>query len=178
METAAQEIARLGARLSELRAELRSPLEQEALRADPVEVLTGRIGGERIALLVRSISEVVPMPKVAVLPEAPSWVTGLLDLRGQLIPVIDVEARIARARRTARATDFVVVCAEREAPVGLAVRGIERVQALHSDRLVEPSPDVPMAPYVLRVVHDEKGMVLLLSVERLVCMSDLPSIRA
>ena len=65
METAAREIARLEARLSALRAEFRTPLEEEALRIDPVEILTGRVGDERVALLVRSISEVLPMPEVA-----------------------------------------------------------------------------------------------------------------
>ena len=176
MEAAAQEIARLQEKLSRLQAELRTPLEEEALRTDPIRILTGRVGGKRIALLLQSISEVVAMPEVSVLPEAPSWVTGLLDLRGRLIPVIDVEARIARGSRTARASDFVVVYAEREVPVGLVVSGIENVEALAADQFVEPPPDVPLAPYVLRVARDRRGTSLLLSIERLVCTSELPPV--
>lgn len=156
---------RLEARLSVLRYELRAPFEEEALRADSADLLACWVGVERVAFLVESITEVVPMPETRPLPEAPLWITGILDLRGQLIAVIDVEARIKRTTRIPRASDFVIISTHRNPLVALVVHGIQNVTAFRLDQLVEPPPDVPLAPYVLRVARSEQGTTLLLTAD-------------
>src|SRR5262245_13046718 len=67
--------------------------------AGELALLSCRVAGERAAFPLEDVEEVVAIPALTALPEAEPWVAGLLNLRGRSIPVIDVEARVARRAR-------------------------------------------------------------------------------
>lgn len=49
-----------------------------------------RITGQGCALPVNSIKQVLPQPHCSVLPNAPLWLTGLIEVMGQVVPLIDL----------------------------------------------------------------------------------------
>lgn len=92
------------------------------------------VGGQRFAWALTVIREIVPARTVTRLPGAPRWVLGLLNLRGTVLTVVDLAARLGL---DAGAGESVVVLDVDERALGVRV---DRVRAVASseDAAVEP----------------------------------------
>ncbi len=92
------------------------------------------VGGQRFAWALTVIREIVPARSVTRLPGAPTWVLGLLNLRGTVLTVIDLAARVGLP---GGAGESVVVLEVDERSLGVRV---DRVRAVASseDAVVEP----------------------------------------
>lgn len=72
----------------------RGPAVEAPETAEPQTFLTFSLGGQFFALSVAPVREILDEQPVAILPEAPSDVVGLIDVRGEGVPVIDVSRRL------------------------------------------------------------------------------------
>jgi purine-binding chemotaxis protein CheW len=63
-----------------------------------IQLVTFRIGGEEYGLNIRSVTEVVRQLKTTTLPQMPEFVEGVINLRGAIIPVVDMRKRFALSR--------------------------------------------------------------------------------
>ena len=173
-----RELADLKRRLYELERAALDPGDEEPLpAAGDLLALVCRVEESRVALPLRVVERVVLAAATAPLPESPPWVHGLLRVRGQAIPVLDVAARFARRGREIEIDDQIVICRGERGQVGLVVSEVHEVRAFAIDRETGArlAPDVPQAPYVRATLHDAGGVVLLLSLERLLATSDIPA---
>jgi purine-binding chemotaxis protein CheW len=87
------------------------PRRGPAARADPlIQLCTFRIGGEDYALDIMRVREIIQPLPITPVPRAPPFVEGVVHLRGEVIPVVDVRKRLglAAGERT-RKTKFLVV---------------------------------------------------------------------
>jgi len=150
----------------------------EALPAGELLLLECRAEEQRIALLLDRVEEAVPAAALAPLPESPPWVLGMLNLRGATIPVLDVAARLLRRGRRLELSDLIVVCTLHERRIGLAVQEIHHVLRVLAGSISEPAPDLPHAPYLLGVCSTGTALLTLISIERLVALSDIPELAA
>jgi purine-binding chemotaxis protein CheW len=66
---------------------------EAAAAADLVQLCTFRVGGEDYALDVRRVQEIVQPLPITPVPRAPAFVDGVVRLRGEVIPVVDVRKR-------------------------------------------------------------------------------------
>lgn len=80
-------------------------------RPDPVvELCAFRVGDEEYVIDIRRIREIVQPLPVTQVPRAPEWMEGVANLRGEVIPVLDVRRRLGLPPRTpSRTTKFLVV---------------------------------------------------------------------
>ena len=94
------------------------------------------LGPETYALPIQDVREIVATPTVTTLPTAPAVVLGLVNLRGDVLPVFDA-ARLVASRVPATA-DFVMVVDTERGPAGVAASGLPTIldlePALDSDR--------------------------------------------
>ncbi|MCC6558163.1 MAG: chemotaxis protein CheW [Polyangiaceae bacterium] len=173
-----RELSDLKRRLYELeRAALDVGAEEPLPASGELLALVCRVEESRVALPLRVVERVVPAAATAPLPESPPWVHGLLRLRGQAIPVLDAAARFARRGRALDVDDQIVICRGERGQVGLVVSEVHEVRgfALDGGAGARLAPDVPQAPYVRATLQDAGGLVLLLSLERLLATSDIPA---
>ena len=89
-------------------------------------LLVVHVAGRRFALRASDVAEVHRMVRVSPLPEAPDAVTGVIDIRGMVVPVLDLRSRLGVAARQAHPDDRLVV-----------VMAAERRLALHVEHTVE-----------------------------------------
>jgi purine-binding chemotaxis protein CheW len=87
-----------------------------------------RAGGEHYALPVEAVTEVAELGDVTPVPGAPAEVIGVRNLRGQVIPVIDLAAKLGLDNEGGR--EWIVVAQHAERRAGLAVDGIEGIEDL------------------------------------------------
>lgn len=93
----------------------------------------------------KSVERVLRMAWVSPVPEAPPDVLGVLDVRGELITVIDLRPRLGHAVRPPTADDFLIVLKVRGASVAVFVERVDDVV----DAELLPLPDATEAPAFL-----------------------------
>lgn len=92
-----------------------------------IELCAFAVGDEEYAIDVRRVREIVqPLPAMAV-PHAPEWMEGVVNLRGEVVPLVDVRARLGVARRAATARSKLLVTKVTGRVVALAVDGVSEV---------------------------------------------------
>lgn len=105
------------------------------------QYLSFRLGREEYALDIRSISEIIKVPEFTDVPRAPDFVLGIISLRGVVVPVYDLMARLQLGQTVLTSSSRIVVCQDDELTVGLLVDSISQVIKL-ADDCIEPPPPV------------------------------------
>jgi purine-binding chemotaxis protein CheW len=168
------EIEDLSRRLYELKKRVAGGASKEEIEDDELTVFNCQVGDDRVALLQSNVDEVVQFARLTPLPEAAPWVLGLLNLRGESLPVVDTLARFTRQRREATAKDFIVICSLGERRFGLVVQQVHDLAAHRREEVAPPPADLPIAPYLLGTIRREAQSILLLSLQMLLSTSDVP----
>ncbi|MCP4679105.1 MAG: purine-binding chemotaxis protein CheW [Deltaproteobacteria bacterium] len=169
-----EEIGKLEQRLNELRATMAQRLVRESVPKEEFSLFVCRIRNERVGLPIESVEEVLPMCKLASLPEAPPWLAGLLNLRGSMIPVIDALARIERRERSPELRDFLVICSSEERRFGLIVQEVFQIENVDGSLIQPVDRELPQAPYVLGLFQIDGKAVFQLSLSCLLNTSSIP----
>jgi purine-binding chemotaxis protein CheW len=130
-------------------------------------VLPCQVGDQPVALADEAIVEVVMAARLSPLPEAPCWLPGMLNLRGEAVPVIDVLARTTGQARTLDLSDRIIIVRLGSGKAGLLVQQVQGVRTVQGAELLPASPTADMAPYVLGLLSGERLPRLLLSVKGL-----------
>lgn len=132
-----------------------------------------RLGADRYALDVHDVLEVLPLPALKRLPEAPAWVAGLYAHRGELLPVLDLNQLAfghSAPRRTS--TRLVLVRYRVEAQAIVQHLGLILEQATHTLRR-DPAAfrdyelENGSARYLGPVLEDEQGLLQHVRVDQL-----------
>lgn len=83
------------------------------------------VGSESYALGVAFVSEIIPMAKIAPVPDTPAYLPGVINLRGRVIPVMSLRKRFGLPDEAAR--PVVVVVQHESTAAGLVVDGVRSV---------------------------------------------------
>lgn len=126
-------------------------------------------GNELLALDFGVVREVVPARPFARLPGSPAFVSGLINLRGRMVTVVDLGARLRGRAASSDAGHRVVVVEYQGREVGLAVHDVVRIVPVASEaltRLASDGADAGEAPFLthageldgveFRTVHTER----------------------
>jgi purine-binding chemotaxis protein CheW len=124
-----------------------------------VQALLLPVGADRYAIELTAIREVVLAPTVTPLPGAPATVLGVVNLRGEVVPLLDTAALLGTGRLDRPA--FAVVAETEAGPAALGADGEPSTVALHQPVGTAESP-LASARFAV-----DDGIVALLDVEAL-----------
>jgi purine-binding chemotaxis protein CheW len=137
--------------------------------AQIAQFLTFKLGEEVYAIDIAPIREILEYPSLTAVPLTPSFVRGVMNVRGGVVPVIDLALRLGRQRtEIARRTCVIIVetgaAAGDPLPIGLLVDAVNEV--IDVDRsLLEPRPSFGLgirAEFVRGMLRrDQRFMVVL-----------------
>ncbi|PTL83513.1 chemotaxis protein CheW [Vitiosangium sp. GDMCC 1.1324] len=125
------------------------------------EVLLFSLEGQRYALPVEDVRELVRAVRLTPLPRAPAVVEGLLDLRGELLPVLDMRRRFRLPARPLSSEDHLVVAQAGPRRVALRVDRAEGLLALEPSAIDRTPAELPGVGYVAGALKLPDGLVLL-----------------
>jgi purine-binding chemotaxis protein CheW len=153
-----------------------------ALNADPAQYLTFLLGQEQFAIGILAIKEIIEYHGVTEVPMMPPSVRGVINLRGAVVPVVDLQARFGRPSSPATKRTCVVIVEVAAGPerhtVGLVVDAVnEVIDITPSD--IEPPPafGARLRSDFIHGVGKVRGrFVLLLNVDRAVAVDELAGI--
>ena len=86
--------------------------------------------GARYGLDVRAVREIVWLPELAPIEELPPYITGVFNLRGRVVPVMDLGLRFGHARAPYLTSDRIIVIDSGEARVGVVANELHDVSAI------------------------------------------------
>jgi len=124
-----------------LEAKRNSNDEEEAGETQLAKFLTFVLGRETYALDIRHVREIIGMQKITTVPDVPPFIKGVINLRGKVIPVMDVRSRFRLPLRDYDDRTCIIVIHVREWSVGLVVDTVSEVLDIPAHQ-IEPPPRV------------------------------------
>jgi purine-binding chemotaxis protein CheW len=103
--------------------------------------LTFSIGKEDYGIEIKYVTEIIGIQEITEVPELPDYVRGIINLRGKIIPVMDVRLRFRKNFQEYNDRTCIIVIDIREISIGLIVDKVCEVLTIEEDNTVPP-PDV------------------------------------
>jgi purine-binding chemotaxis protein CheW len=97
--------------------------------------LTFHVGGEEYAVPVAFVTEIVRLQRTFTIPDVPEYIRGVINLRGKVIPLLDVRSRFGLAQAAYNDRTVVVVLEIASTPTGLVVDGVSEVAEILPEQI-------------------------------------------
>ncbi|MBI4381906.1 MAG: purine-binding chemotaxis protein CheW [candidate division NC10 bacterium] len=145
-----------------------SPL-APTLRSPVLQLVVFDIEGQRYALLLNDVERVLPMVAVSPLPQAPAVVLGVINLHGQVIPVLDLRRRFGLPLCDYGLTARLLVVRTSRRILALAVDEVLGVREIAQETITRPDALLPGIGHVAGIVTLPDGLLFIHDLE--VCLS-------
>jgi len=143
------------------------------------QYLTFMLAGEEYGVEILKVQEIKGWDTVTPIPNTPDHVLGVLNLRGAVVPIVDLRSRFSLDSIVYGPTTVVVVVKmldeDQERTVGLVVDAVADVYRLESNE-IQPAPDMGgtiHTDFVRGLATVEEKMVILLEVDSLIEFRDV-----
>jgi len=148
---------------------------RSAVREATREVLVFVLGGEEYGVDILKVQEIRGYDKVTPIPAAPAYLKGVINLRGIIVPVIDLRVKFALADAKYDAFTVVIILRIGGRVVGIVVDGVSDVVRLAaSDIKAAPSlGGLVDATFLAGLATQNDRMVLLLDIEKFLSSGEL-----
>jgi purine-binding chemotaxis protein CheW len=143
-----------------------------------IKLLTFELGGERYAVALESVREVVRAVAVTRLAGAPAVVDGIIEVRGQVVPVFDAGMRLGLGRRELVPSQRFLLVETGRRLVALRVDEVEWVQEVAAAEVAQPRRFVRGGEAIAGVVALGGGLVLIHDVERFLSDAETATLEA
>jgi purine-binding chemotaxis protein CheW len=133
------------------------------------QVVICRLGDESYGLDIASVYEIIRFQESTAVPTAPIFVDGVINLRGRIIPVMDLSSRFGMSRSATTKSTRIIVAGTGGTRVGLVVDAVTEVLML-SEEAVEPTPEVASgneSAYIRGIAKLAGQLVILLDLSAL-----------
>ncbi len=133
------------------------------------ELIAFRIGAQEFCVDIMSVREIRGWTPATALPQSPAFVRGVINLRGAVLPIVDLAARLGFPLPEPTARHVIIVAQIGPQIVGLLVDAVSDILTVTDDSL-QPTPDVAseMAKTFVRgVLAIEDRMISLIALDNL-----------
>jgi purine-binding chemotaxis protein CheW len=143
--------------------------------------LTVALAGEAYAFPVARVREIIRLPQITAVAQMPPHVRGVVNLRGAVIPIVDLRVKFGLAAQLGERTCIVVVhlaSGSRQNLLGLIVDAVDEVAQI-GEADIQPPPELAVTAgvdYLVGIAKIQAGVKLLLDVDRVVQAETLPTL--
>ncbi|MBD3166810.1 chemotaxis protein CheW [bacterium] len=141
--------------------------------------LTFKVGDEEYGIEIRYVTEIIGIQSITELPDMPQYVKGVINLRGKVIPVLDVRLRFGLEEREYDERTSIIVVNIQEMAVGLIVDTVSEVMDIPKSE-VEPPPRVSKGAgsrYIQGMGKVDKSVKILLDIQKLLFEGELEDLQ-
>lgn len=143
------------------------------------------VNGRAYAIDIRRIQEIIYYREVTPVPQAASFILGVIDLRGQIIPVVSLKERLGLhterpdpASPVAQGASHILINRIGARTVGLLVNEVQEVIRLGAGSIHPPDPLLSSqdCKYLEGICHFKGQLILVLDLDRLLSVQELESL--
>lgn len=160
--------------------ELIEELVEEGEDAQTGKFMTFQTGKEYFGINISYVKEIITMQPITAIPEVEDYIKGLINLRGKIIPVIDVRVRFKMDPTEYTDRTCIIVIDVKSTVLGLIVERIAEVDTIQDDDIVPPpalgKKDNEQRKYVYGLARTGDTVKLLLDPDKLIKQETLDAI--
>ena len=140
----------------------------DAILEEVSQVVSFEIGAEEYAVDILEVQEIIRMVEITAVPNAPHYVEGVINLRGKVIPIIDLRLRFGLATEERTKETRIIVVDVSRIVIGFIVDSVSEVLRIPNS-LIEPPPSGKggSSEFYKGVGRVEGRLLILLDLERL-----------
>ncbi|KPX42180.1 Chemotaxis protein CheW [Pseudomonas savastanoi pv. glycinea] len=150
---------------------------------EEAQYLTFMLGGEMFAIGILGIKEIIEYGSLTVVPMMPAFVRGVINLRGAVVPVVDLSARFGRQNSdiTRRSCVIIIEASSEDGQpqdIGLLVDNVSAVLEIPASQ-IEPPPNFGArirADFISGMAKVDGKFVIVLEVDRVLSIDEMSSL--
>jgi purine-binding chemotaxis protein CheW len=153
---------------------------KDANGVDTQQFLTFKLAGEEYGVGILSVQEIRGWSAVTAIPHSPNWLLGVINLRGAVVPIIDLRIKFNFAKAEYNEFTVVIILNVGARVVGVVVDGVSDVITLGSEQ-IKPAPSLGSntdTSHIIGFGTLDDRMRILMDVEKLMASADLGSIKS
>ena len=150
-------------------------MEEDTLQG---KFLTFALGKEEYGIEIKYVTEIVGIQAITEVPELPEYVKGIINLRGKIIPVIDVRLRFKKEEKEYNDRTCTIVVDINDVSVGLIVDTVAEVMSIAEQDIVDP-PQISSGghnKYIKGIGKVGNNVKLLLDCDKLLSDDEVESL--
>ncbi|AJD40059.1 chemotaxis signal transduction protein CheW 1 [Rhizobium gallicum bv. gallicum R602sp] len=133
------------------------------------ELIAFRIGDQEFCVNIMSVREIRGWTPATAMPHSPAHMKGVINLRGAILPIIDLSARLGMKPAEPSVRHVIIVAQVRRKVVGLLVDAVSDILTVTDDN-IQPTPEVSSdieRQFARGILAIEKRMICLVELEAL-----------
>lgn len=154
--------------LQEIKTEEKLPGEVSK-ETDILQVISFFIAQECYGLDIKFIQEIIIPPKITSVPNTPNFLKGVINLRGNIVPVIDIREFLGLPKKEITNSTRIIVTTHNGDIAGIIIDAVHQVMKF-SKEIIEPplsTLEEKKAEYISGIVKEKSGILILLNFEKL-----------
>ena len=148
--------------------------DDNSVQENSMQLVSFRLGGEEYGIEITKIQEIILMGEIARIPQTAVYVKGLINLRSNVIPVIDLPLRFGMEESPVTDETRIMVVNVEDRTVGLIVDAVSQVLRVSQGQISPPPPTVAGLgrEYLTGLVKFENRLLILLEIEKILSEED------
>lgn len=141
--------------------------EEQKAEASEMELLSFRVGEQEYSVDIMSVREIRGWSKATPLPHAPSYVRGVINLRGTVLPIVDLAARLGLPSGEDNSRNVIIVVHVHGQTLGLLVNAVSDILSIPNDEM-QPPPELAAdvsRTFILALTIYDGRMIRVLNLE-------------
>ncbi len=146
--------------------------------AKHIQIVVFSIGKEFYGVPIEAVHEIVRVPELTAVPDAPEFFEGVINLRGKIVPVVDLRARLRLPRAERTRTSRILVTENGGRVIGLLVDAVSEVRKLAVESIEQP-PEMIAAvgiEYITGVAKVGERLIIFLDLRKILSVEDMKTI--
>lgn len=138
------------------------------------QMISFNIGEDDYGVNIQTVKEVIRKREITRLPKAPAFVKGVINLRGVVIPIIDLRDRFGMEQRESTDMTRVIVAEVDGRPIGMVVDSVSHVIRIAQDQ-IEPPPEMDggiSEEYLKGVGKVGEQLIVLLNIDKILSVAE------
>jgi len=151
------------------------PTHAAAPAASPNEFLTFTLGAEEYGVDIRKVQEIRGYDTVTRIPDAPDFIKGVINLRGTIVPVVDMRLKFKLGHAEYNEFTVMIILNIGRRVVGMVVDGVSDVMQLSAEQ-IRPAPEFGgnvNTRYIIGLGALDERMLILVDIEKLMSGADM-----
>lgn len=141
--------------------------------------LTFSLGEEFFGIDIMYVTEIVGIQPITEVPEMPSFIRGIINLRGQIIPVMDARLKFKKEPKDYNDRTCVVVIQVGDLSIGIIVDAVSEVVTIPEENIVPPPKlNTSGRKYIKAVGKTDHQVTLILDCEKLLSKEEMDEIKS
>lgn len=144
-----------------------------------IRLITFRIGPETFVLDIMAVRQIIPYSGSTSVPTAPAFIEGVIVLRNEVVPVIDLRTRLYPELPERSEAPLVFIMMSTEGIIGLKVDEVRRIVSVSPDQLLTPPPLIHgiRGDLLIGVIPYDEEIFLLIDLENLLSSGEKEQLR-